>query len=324
MKSDIFKNVFVPVCIFVFTLAAGLGIAEMVLRVKNSSMKNYDIEMWKYAKELKKRSSDEILGHEHVPNSESVLESVNIRINERGMRGAPVMSPPPARRILFLGSSITLGWGVEEQDTVTSLLAKKLTAEGQSVEVLNAGIGNYNAKRYTHLFLTRLTDLAPTDIVINYFINDVEVLQPGGANALVRNSQLAATIVTAYNMLISSGKMEDLVDHYRKLYSPSSQGYREMVESLDLIADYASSHHIRVYFLMTPDIHQLHNYPFRFIHNEMKRLAAKRGFIYIDPLESFLSRKPEELWAMPGDPHPNALGHRLMAEAMYDAMSQGQ
>ena len=125
-----------------------LGASEALLRLKNASMKNYDIEMWRYAKELKVRSENPILGHEHVASRSAVLQSVEIRINERGLRGAAVgRLRAGARRILFLGSSVTLGWGVKEEETLTARITAMFRADGKDVEVLNAGIGNYNAQR---------------------------------------------------------------------------------------------------------------------------------------------------------------------------------
>ena len=50
-------------------------------------MRNYDIEMWRYALELKKRADDPVLGHEHVASRSATLQSVEIRLNERGLRG---------------------------------------------------------------------------------------------------------------------------------------------------------------------------------------------------------------------------------------------
>ncbi|CAN5950124.1 unnamed protein product [Sphagnum jensenii] len=75
-------------------------------------MKNYDIEMWRYAKELKRLSTDPEIGHEHIPKSSAVLENVEIRINERGLRGPPLRAISGSkRRIIFLGDSIALGLG---------------------------------------------------------------------------------------------------------------------------------------------------------------------------------------------------------------------
>src|SRR5437867_1450564 len=104
------KNVIFSAILFCVSTLIGLGAAEAVLRVKNGSMTNYDIEMWRYAKELKVRSNDPALGHEHVKNSQALLQSVVIRTNEWGLRGGALRPRDAAvRRILVLGGSITLG-----------------------------------------------------------------------------------------------------------------------------------------------------------------------------------------------------------------------
>src|SRR5580704_8612042 len=123
------KSVVYSITLMVLSTLVATGLAEGVLRIKNSSMKNYDIEMWRYAKELKVPSADPLLGHDHVRNASAVLESVPIRINEWGLRGGPV-SKAPERRILFLGGSITLGWGVPEDQTVTARVEQILRSDG--------------------------------------------------------------------------------------------------------------------------------------------------------------------------------------------------
>jgi hypothetical protein len=78
------KNSIYSALLFVISTLVAISVAEAVLRIKNSSMKNYDIEMWRYAKELKTASEDQRLGHEHVKNADALLQSVNIRLNDRG------------------------------------------------------------------------------------------------------------------------------------------------------------------------------------------------------------------------------------------------
>lgn len=309
------KSVLISATIFIVTLVVGLCAVEFALRMKNSSMKNYNIEMWRYANTLKKLSEDPLLGHEHVPSSKAVLQSVEIRINADGLRGAEVKAIPAQRRILFLGSSITLGWGIEEEKVMTSLLQKDFDDRGMDVEVLNAGIGNYNTARYVRRFMTRLSHLEPTDIVVNYFVNDAEELPVGGGNMLLRNSQLAATVWGLVQSGLGGG-IEDLVAHYQGVYDENSKGYRDMVSSLTQLAAYAQKNNIRIYFLMTPDIHQLQDYPFNFIHDKVTSLARALGFRVVDTLDVLSKYSAEELWAMPGDPHPNALGHRIMADSI--------
>jgi lysophospholipase L1-like esterase len=314
------KNIVFSAILLALCLVLGLGFGEAILRVKNLSMQNYDIEMWRYAGELKHRSDDPVLGHEHNVSSEAVLQSVKIRINDHGLRGPPLRQPAPPRRVLFLGASITLGWGVDEDKTMTSLIQKKFDDAGQNVEVLNAGIGNYNAERYTELFFTKLKDLKPTDIVVHYFLRDAEKLDAGGGNAVLRNSELAVTVWIAMQRMFGENGPTALEDHYKKVYDPQEPGYIAMRASLQKLTDYAKVNNIKLTIAMVPDVHDLKNYRFGWIHQHMADVAKQLGVPFIDLLPAFQGLKPEDVWAMPGDPHPNALGHKLMADAIYPAL----
>jgi lysophospholipase L1-like esterase len=291
---------------------------EFLLTLKNSNMKNYDIEMWKYSKELKFKSPNPILGHEHIPSKAAKLQNVDIRLNEYGMRGAKIGNLLNYdRKILFLGSSITLGWGVDEKEVFTSLLQEEFTKSGQSTLVLNAGIGNYNTERYVELFFTKLNSLGVTDIVIHYFINDAEELNSGRTNWLLKNSQLAATIWMAIQKLSFFGEDTSLVRHYKNVYKHDSDGFKKMRRSLEKISDYAKSNQVNLYLTIIPDVHNLAEYPFHFIHESMEKIAEELNFKFLDLYPAFADIDEKDIWAMPGDPHPNALGHRIMKEQIY-------
>ena len=313
----------VKVAAFNFLLAAiGILVAaiigEAVLRLKNSSMKNYDIEMWRYARELKIRSNDPLLGHEHVKNGSALLQSVTIRTNELGLRGAGV--PPPQanqRRILVLGASITLGWGVPEDETMTARLQQHFDRDGVSAIVMNGGIGNYNAERYVELFLTKLTDLQPTDLLVHYFVRDAEVLESGGGNWFLRNSELGLTLWQVWVRMTERVGQESLVDHYRTVYDPTAPGLAAMKSSLKRLADYAHANKINLYLAMMPDVHNLEHYQLGFAHQIVQQTAAQFGYTYLDLLPYFGRLPPKDIWAMSGDPHPNALGHQIMADAIF-------
>src|SRR5262245_21109990 len=84
---------------FVLVVGVSLLAAEWIVRLKNASMKNYDMEMRRYARELKTPSRDPRLGHEHRRNAEAVLQSVTIRTNTWGLRGGEIPeAPPPGTR----------------------------------------------------------------------------------------------------------------------------------------------------------------------------------------------------------------------------------
>lgn len=302
----------------IVSLSVSFGVAELALRLKHRSMKNYDIEMWRYARELKRPSANPLLGHEHVPNRTALLQSAVIRLNERGLRGGTLAARDRnERRILFLGSSITLGWGVSEAQTVTARLEAKLRADGRKVSVLNAGVGNYNSARYVTHFLESLTSVEPTDIVVHYFLRDAEALEAGGGNGLLRNSQLAVTLWSVAQKLRRPSGASSLEAHYRAVYAAESPGRIKMEQALARLAAYAEANGIRVHLAMTPDVHDLLDYKFRFVHEEMKALSERMRFTYVDLLPALEGMTPEQVWSMPGDPHPNAKGHERMADTLY-------
>jgi len=311
------------VAMVVASTSLALLAGEAILRARNASMKNYDIEMWRYALQLKRRSDIPILGHEHVASKSAVLQSVGIRINEKGLRGGPVRAAADGhRRILFLGSSVTMGWGVPEADTLTARVERMLKAAGRDVEVLNAGIGNYNAVRYVERFKRRLADLAPNDIVVHYFLRDAETLDAGGGNWLLRHSQLAVTTWVAFSRFFGKYSEKSLEEHYRAVYQPDAEGYKAMRRALQELAAHARDHNQRLFLAMTPDVHDLVDYKFGYIHEIMRKIAEEDGYAYVDLLPGMRNLTPAQLWSMPGDPHPNGLGHRLMAEAIFPALKQ--
>ena len=134
------KNILFSIVLLALSIVVALLMGEGILRIKNSSMTNYDIEMWRYSRELKVHSDDPSLDFEHLKNKSAVLQNIDIRLNEWGLRGDPVRpAGSDTRRVLFLGGSTTLGWGVPEDQTVEQQLEKRLTAAGVRAQVLNAG-----------------------------------------------------------------------------------------------------------------------------------------------------------------------------------------
>jgi lysophospholipase L1-like esterase len=129
------------------------------------------------------------------------------------------------------------------------------------------------------------------------------------------------TLWIAANRLFEASGEKSLDDHYAQVYREDQPGYQAMLAALKKLADYAHAKNIRIYMAMTPDVHNLKKYPFGFIHQRMKGIAEEDGYTFIDLLPALEQLTPERIWAMPGDPHPNALGHRLMAEAIFPVLN---
>jgi len=220
-----------------------------------------------------------------------------------------------------LGTSRRRARAVSEKDTLEARLERTLNDSGGAAQVLNGGVGNYNAERYVSRFFKELTPLKPTDIVVHYFLRDAEELPAGGGNILLRHSELAVTLWIAYHRLLDKHGETSLVEHYRSVYDPSAPGFMVMQSKLRELAEYAQRNNIRIYLAMTPDVHNLVDYKFGFVHDIMRKIAEGDGYAYVDLLPAMLGHPPEQLWAMPGDPHPNGFGHELMANAIFPVLA---
>lgn len=76
----------------------------------------------------------------------AVTVACNKPANEPGRPAAPVSALPadptdPARpKVVFLGDSLTAGYGLDETQSYPSLLQQRMDAEGYAFEVVNAGV----------------------------------------------------------------------------------------------------------------------------------------------------------------------------------------
>lgn len=290
---------------------------EIILRVNNSDMNNYDIEMWRYANELK--IQDSILGHKHLKNKSSILQGVEIKLNSWGMRSDELDYND--KKILFLGSSISLGWGVKQNDTYPGIIQEKLSSDSINYKVLNGSIGNYNTFRYVNNFLSNQTSIEPKVIVINYFINDAETLPINKSNWLIKNSQLFAILTITYKKLFSKSGF-DLKQYYNDLYKNDNKSFIEMKESLSKLSEYSKQRNIPVLLTVIPDIHFLEDYPFESIHKKMKIISEELGFEYHDLLPSLKGISFKELQIIQGDSHPNEIGHKKIAESLFPKIKE--
>ena len=164
----------------VASIFLSLMVTEVAVRMLVDDGMRYDLEMWKYAKVVKEISCNREIGHEHIADVSARLMGVDVRINSAKLRDRQFAISKPANtvRVVMLGDSITFGWGVRSEETVSKRVEAMFNAdaEGRAYEFVNAGVGNYNTTMSVAWMVSEGMTFEPDLVVLNYFINDAEVI----------------------------------------------------------------------------------------------------------------------------------------------------
>ena len=311
--------------ILLVSLAVFLALSEVVLRVYLARHIFYDVEMSRYATLLKIPSPNPEIGHVHRPNSAARLMGVDVRINSDGLRDDEYsLARNDRRRIVFLGDSLTLGWGVEKHDTFEALLEKQLSRT-EPTEILNFGTGNYNTTQEVGLFLEKGLRYQPDEVVLFFFINDAEPVPRRSAFWWLAYSRVATfywsrTKQLAARFTSSSGFRE----YYSQLYRDDQPGWQAAKRAFLTLRETCNAQHIALRVVLLPELHELVQYPFAREHGLVLAFLHQNGIAALDLAPTFANETdPQRLWVARDDAHPNALAHRLIAERSLAFVAQG-
>ena len=151
----------------VIFVAIGLPLAEMLVRVSSSRVeaKRADRNFWKF---------DSQLGWYHNPNVHADFShpefDVKVRTNGLGLRDENIDPHDQRQKVLFLGDSLTWGFGVEEEERFTERLQESLPG----IRVVNAGVSGYGTDQELLLYEKLQGVIAPDIVAVLVFKNDFQ------------------------------------------------------------------------------------------------------------------------------------------------------
>jgi lysophospholipase L1-like esterase len=319
---------YVRVVVFlIYTVAFCLVAGEIVVRVMYSRFSDYNMEMWRYASGLKQPLDTERLPFHHYPNRHGRYYGVEIRTNSMGLRDREYALEKPAgkRRIVVIGDSFTLGWGVPFDSIFSKRLEALLNQNGDRYEVINLGVGNYNTTMEVELFKWKGLPLRPDMAVLVYFINDVEPVpkrKPVLEYAAIRRSYFAAFLFDRFVRLRSRFvKSFSWSSYYRRLYSDANAAnLAANRQSLEELVRLCRESGIRLLVVNLPEMHQFSPYPFAYATDYISGLAAANGVPFLDMLPALKDYDPSSLWVSREDHHANAKADSIIARGIYDEM----
>ena len=307
----------------VFILFSG----EVLIRGISFVKPIYSVEMIKYATRLQIRAPEPDVPHTHKPNVTEKLMGVEIALNGLGHRGPDLTNPKPEneKRILVLGSSITLGWGVPYKHIFTTVIEDQLNRDGKEkgthYRVINAGIANYNTLYELALYKRQGPDVQPDFVLLNYFINDAEIIPMDKNNLILKHSLFIAFMYQQLENFSSNLKGRSLSKYYTELHEDGQPGWEQTKRAMKKLSDLCRKHGIPLLIMLTPDAHNLSKdelYPK--LYEKILARFEEMDIPVINTYPQFLNQfgdDPSRVWVAPEDPHPNAKGHKIMADAFY-------
>lgn len=329
-KNNVIKNVI----LLAIVMLAFAAILETGLRISYPLYKNYNTEMWRYSVLLKKASSNPNVSHEHVPGKEASLYGVDVKINSDGYRDREysVQKPANTYRIMVLGDSFTLGWGVPIEDAYSEVLEKMLNEKikNRKFEVINTALGNYNTQMEYEMLREKGMKFEPDMIIVGYYPNDSELtvkFNPGSISTFIKRHSYTYAFfwdrITNIKTKLKVGqKTGSYTGYVHELYKGSFEGKKIMENSLNGIIDLGKQKNTTVVVIVLPQFFgDLKNYEFREVYPSVKNITSKKGVMAIDLLPYFQNNKVEEVIISYEDAHPNRLGHSIIAKAIYEKIT---
>lgn len=259
---------------------------------------------------------------------------VDHRFNSEGWRDAEheQQRPPGTYRILGLGDSYLMGQGVRPEDVflkqLEDWLSEQLTAP--RIETINTGQSAYNTALELQLLEKRGLDFQPNLVLLCFVPNDVEPDVFTDQPKVEFFTEFTSSYVTddwltphsalwtwvkrkvAYQIL-GRRHLRASIDSYRE----DSAKWDYCRTSLLGIRDTCEQSGTDLVVAIFPFFVNLDgDYPFQFIHDQVRGLCEEHGIPVLDLRESFRDYEGPELWVHPTDQHPNEVAHQIAAEAL--------
>jgi lysophospholipase L1-like esterase len=291
-----------------------------------------------------------------APSQKGWIDDGPTTINSLGFRGSEVAVPkPPGRfRVVFIGDSLTLGWGVADNETFAARLERLLHERfgNRDLDVVNLGVGGYDTRQEVTVLARNVSRLEPDLVLVGFYSNDVpEALDderssaPGGMipanpgngqllhmnptptgwwDRLLRKSRVVYVAGRAFNRWRGAGEwgtarlaMEiDLLEGNDS--AKLDTAWNKVGLQFARLRSLADAQKFAVGVVVLPPKEQvMGRYSHPKYQSRVRDIVAPLGFQVIDPLPLMTENGKPDLFIPYDRNHPSAEGHGLIARAIF-------
>ncbi len=261
--------------------------------------------------------------YEFMPNKNVWFKGTMMSTNQWGMRDReyPKAQPAGTYRIAVLGASHPMGTGVVDDLVFDNVVEDRLTSERagthERYELLNFSVGGYGPLQMLADMDRRAFDFQ-FDALMWTAIDDIYWVTKDAVDASMRGFDVPYPHVK--DVMAQAGLTKDM---------SFAQGVQRMQpHSEDLLRwVYAQvvarcrEHNVTPMAAFIPHMTNISHEPETMARKARQmELAREAGFVVLDLTHAYDSVDPRTLWIAPWDSHPNAEGHRLLADALYQSL----
>lgn len=245
-----------------------------------------------------------------------------------------VAKAPGTFRVAVIGDSIAAAHPIRVggAKSFAEHLEDRLNADGGAppVEVLNFGTDGYGSLQEARLLETKVAPFQPDAVVVAYCLNDPSnsytptvwfLDNPRPRSYLLdlvrRRLHYTPSELSPAHPRYTHGAVE-----WEKLYLAEGPNWRGVEQAFARISRFGESRHIETLLVLFPLLltgtePEEEQEQAQRMYAQVADAAAQFGLDFLDLRSVFRDHTAAELRLLPGDPiHPNALGHRLAAEAI--------
>ena len=154
-----------------------LVISEVAIRLTNIA---YEPQFDNRVK-ITRPASNPFVKYELIPNYQGRALGGFVSVNSFGFRGPEVNQKKPegVKRIAVLGDSWAFGWGVNQDEVVTTVVENMLNnfGKGKRFEVLNFSLFGYNLQQEETVLKEKVLAFEPDIVIFAFNVNDLEGLR---------------------------------------------------------------------------------------------------------------------------------------------------
>jgi lysophospholipase L1-like esterase len=308
------------------SLVLAFVVAEIGLRLLSEHwLTVYDVEMWRYAREIKVISTYPGVVEEQRPNGDAFLMGAKVRTDEHGFRlpdpATEARRQPGNRLAVALGDSLTFGWGDPEGTTFPDKLENILAVScakigGRPVTVVNAGIGNCNTSMEVQRYKLRIRPfLHPDWVILGFSFNDAEPDAVPDTNPFFWHSALLS-LAAARLHKVSDPKLANYNDYYVGLFREGNPGWLRTQASLRELGAILRADGVAATLFVMPELHNPHDAGIAEAFSRVAAVGREAGFEVIDPAPDFPPGSGERYWVSHEDAHPNPAAQTIFARAL--------